>query len=156
MRLAKYFDTDDGSLPEIEFEFDSPERVVSAFEYFFSCGAADVTADGGCKLWNVRLDREVPFEGPDDVRKLLTGDVESFHIVLGGISLGRPTIPDLGLLVDSSGFTIDYRMGEEWGEAQIESLILLLRELASMGGAISVPWWGQDGDSDFRTVVCGP
>ena len=86
MRLRRYFDADDGSLPEAEIDFQSPEEVVKAFEFLFSCGAADVTADGGCQLWDVRESRGIPFTGPEDARLLLTGEVVPFHIVLGGIS----------------------------------------------------------------------
>jgi len=155
MGLDKYFDTDDGSLPEIEVEFDSPESVVDAFEFLFSCGAVDITADGGCKLWNVRQDREISFAGPEDARELLSGDVRQFHIVLGEVSCGGPTIPAIGVSVYPTGLTIDYRMGAEWGSTQIESLVLLLRELGNMGGVIAVPWWGEDGNRDFRAAVSG-
>lgn len=154
MGLRRYFDTDDGSLPEIEFEFESPEKVVHAFEFLFSCGAVDITAYGGCKLWNVHEDREIPFSRPEDARVLLTGDVHQFHIVLGGMSRGGLIIPNLGVSVYPTGLTIDYRMGAEWGDAEIESLVLLLRELASMGGIIAVPWWGEDGNRDFQIAVC--
>ena len=49
--------------------------------------------------------------------------------------------------------TIDYRMGAEWGQwghAQIDSLVLILREFTSKGGAIAVKWWGEDGNREFR------
>ena len=153
MGLRRYFDTDDGSLPEVEIAFDSPKKVARAFRFLFSCGAVDVTAYGGCKLWNVREDRDIPFSGPEDARLLLTGDVHQFHIVLGGMSRGRHTIPDLGVSVYPEGLTIDYRMGAGWGDTQIESLVLLLRELAGIGGTIAVPWWGEDGNRDFQAAV---
>lgn len=153
--LRRYFDTDDGSLPEIEVKFESAGKAAQAFEFLFSCGARDVSAYGGAKLWNIREGTESPFTGPGNVRLLHSGVVQPFHIVLGGVSLGGPTIPDLGVFVFSTEFTIDYRMGAEWGDAEIDALVLLLKELTNIGGTVSVPWWGKDGNQDFQAAVCG-
>ena len=155
MRLRRYFETDDGSLPEIEFEFESPEKIVQAFERFFCLGAVDATANGGCKLWNIRENKEIPFSGPQASRLLQGGEIEPFHIVLSGISLGGTSIPELGVELYPAGMTIDYRMGPEWGEAQIRAIAILLRDLEGIGGKISVPWWGEDGNHDFRIAMDG-
>lgn len=149
MQLLRYFETDDGSLPEIEVEFSDPSCVLQAFELLFACGAQNVTAGGGF-LWHISAQSETPFSGSNAVALMLTGVVEPFHVVLGDINCGGEVIPDLGMFVDSFGLTLDYRMGPSWGKSQVESLCALLRRLQDLGWAITVPWWGSEG----RGYIC--
>lgn len=46
--LTNYFDTDDGSLPEIEVIFDSASSIPVAFAHLYERGARNVTQGGGC------------------------------------------------------------------------------------------------------------
>ncbi|AKJ27087.1 hypothetical protein AAW51_0396 [Caldimonas brevitalea] len=91
-----------------------------------------------------------------DVRLVVSREAEAFHLVLGGMRMAGVTLPDLGVFVQPGGVTLDYPMGSEWGEMQIEAFVKLLRLLTASGGSISVPWWGAAGDRAFKAAVQGP
>ena len=149
MDLSRYFERDDGSLPQVDVEFERRESLQQAFNRLFELGAVNVTVNGGY-LWIRKEMREVPFNGPQDA-KLVTGELaDSFHVVLGSIKWNDLLIPPLGILVDAQSLVIDYRMGSKWNRATIGGFIILLRSLAELGGKVSVAkWWGADGQEDF-------
>jgi hypothetical protein len=152
MDLSKYFETDDGSLPEIEVAFRDPSRMFLAFQYLYDCGAQNVTADGG-HLWLTESQTEAPFSGPQSAELVVSGAAEAFHVVLGGIAVPDQIIPDLGVFVFPDTLAFDYRMGPDWGPQAIQSLLELLRQLCEFGGVVSVPWWGADAERDFLEAL---
>jgi hypothetical protein len=129
-------------------------KLHEAFQRLFLSGAENVTV-GGCHIWLTALQQEMPFSGADDALLVATGDAEAFHVVLSGVVGSEQPIPDLGVFVFTDGLTLDYRMGPAWGQPQIESLLVLLRQLRKLGGAISVPWWGSDGERSFLEALSG-
>jgi hypothetical protein len=151
LSILKYFEVDDGSLPEIVVAFPDSVGVARAFEYLFNLGARDVTAGGG-RLWLVASQSEVFFSGSTDAVLVASGDVEPFHVVLTGVTFAKYTVPDLGVFIDTTSLVLDYRMGSVWKEAQIASLFSVLRTFRDFGGVLSVPWWGAD---DERTFLDG-
>ena len=152
MLLGTYFETNDGSLPEIEIHFSQFDQSRAAFELLFSAGAVDATV-GGATLWSIRAASELPFSGKDASPSVLAGEVEPFHVVLAGIKLANTEIPNLGVFYDPLSLTLDYRMGPSWGEPQVLSLIFLLKKFVELGGTIEVPWWGTQGQIDFSAVI---
>lgn len=46
-------------------------------------------------------------------------------------------------------------MGAVWGQNEIQSFLALLDQLRELGGQVSVPWWGADGEQDFLTALGG-
>jgi hypothetical protein len=152
MNLSRYFETNDGSLPEIEVAFADSSQVPLAFQYLYHRGAQNVTADGG-HLWLAESQTEAPFSGPESAALVVSGVAEAFHIVLGGIAGSDCKIPDLGVFVFTDCLAVDYRMGPDWGPHEIQSLLALLRQLSGLGGVVSVPWWGADGELDFREAL---
>jgi len=149
MDLSRYFESDDGSLPEIDVEFASPESLNEAFSYFFELGAQDVTQNGSY-LWYRKELREIPFAGPADAKLVTDGLADSFHVVLGSISVNNHKLPALGVLVDPSSLVIDYRMGPDWSRANIGALLSFLKSLIQLGGTVNVTkWWGTEGQEDF-------
>ena len=152
MRLADYFATNDGSLPEIEVAFVSPEGVVEAFEFLFSCGARDVTV-GGASLWLRQREQGRALVGGDGGTRIAAGGAEGFHVVLADITSLGTILPDLGVFVDAESLVIDYRMGPEWGPAQVSALLALLRHFRMAGGRVAVPWWGVDGERAFLAAI---
>lgn len=95
MKLMRFFEKDDGSLPEIEIEFREPTQTVQAFRHLFELGGQDVTA-GGASVWLVEGDCERPFEGASDAELLIEGKIQPFHVVLGRVLSGGVCLPDFG------------------------------------------------------------
>jgi hypothetical protein len=154
MGLFRYFDTDDGSLPEITLTFADPSQVTRAFEHLFACGARNVSVGGG-SLWLTASQSETPFSGASDAALVISGAADSFHVVLAGVICSGSSIPDLGVFVDTDSLTLDYRMGSSWGEPEVQSLLTLLRQLRDFGGVVTVPWWGADGERAFLGALGG-
>ncbi|WNZ76396.1 hypothetical protein [Pseudomonas sp. P105] len=155
MNLSDYFTTNDGSLPEIVVTYSDASLVPKAFEYLFDHGAKNVTGDGGY-LWIKASQSEKPFSGPQDALLVSSGSSEAFHVVLGGLCGTRGQIPDLGIYVSSDSLILDYRMGAHWGRDQIYSLLELLRQLGDIGGVVSIPWWGVEGEHEFLAALESP
>ncbi|AYN96956.1 hypothetical protein EAW52_25010 [Pseudomonas sp. LTJR-52] len=154
MKLLRYFETNDGSLPEIELIFSNPEKVSQAFELLLASDARDVTAGGG-SLWLKAHQKQKPFMGSGDAALVIADIAEPFHVVLAGITSDGCTLPDLGVLVTQSCLTIDYRMGHSWREAEVRSFLVVLKKLCEFGGTLSVPWWGTDGEQVFMEAIRG-
>jgi hypothetical protein len=144
MELADYFNSDDGSLPEIEVCFGSGEDVVAGRKHLFAHGARDVSV-GGTSLWIKDSGERRPFEDPDDAELVVAGVAESFHIVLADIACAGSTLPDVGVFVSRDELVLDYRMGPEWGSIEIDALLKLLHGLRKIGGRVSATaWWGNE------------
>jgi hypothetical protein len=155
MSLSRYFENDDGSLPEIEIEFDSSESLRRAFDHLFDLGAVNITVNGSY-LWLRKERREEPFSGPRDAALVTGGQADPFHVVLGSISIENQKLPDLGVFVDPSSLVIDYRMGPAWSCAKVGALLNLLKSLIAFGGYVSVVnSWGVDGQEDFSRYLGG-
>ncbi|WP_250628169.1 hypothetical protein [Pinirhizobacter soli] len=153
MTLLDYFETDDGSLPEIEVRFSEPGHTVRAFTRLFTLGAINHSANGPT-LWLRASQSEAPFTGPGDAALVISGDAESIQILLNGITCAGCRLPDLGVFVGLNELILDYRMGPEWGGPQIDGLIALLRDLQTLGGEVSVhQWWGDDGQRVFEEAL---
>ncbi|MET1078925.1 MAG: hypothetical protein ABWY06_13005 [Pseudomonas sp.] len=154
MKLAKYFKTDDGSLPEIEVSFNTHAQVAAAFQHLYDRGAVNVTL-GPNNVWSRFNHSERPYSGPSDAALVGSREIDPFHVVLRSVCGSDIPVPDLGVFVFPDSLTIDYRMGDGWGEPQIDSLLKLLGQLRLLGGSVSVPWWGVEGESDFLNALGG-
>lgn len=153
MDLSRYFENDDGSLPEIEVEFSSAESLQRAFSYLFDLGAENIAINGSY-LWLRKERREEPFSGPGDAALVTDGKADSFHVVLGSINVDSHKLPALGVFVDASSLVIDYRMGQDWSRVKVGALINLLKSLIALGGNVSVARsWGADGQEDFSRYL---
>ena len=149
MDISRYFQNDDGSLPEIEVEFSSAESLQRAFSYFFDLGAENIAINGSY-LWLRKEQREEPFSGPRDAALVIDGKADPFHVVLGSINVDSHELPVLGVFVDPSSLVIDYRMGQDWSRVEVGALMNLLKSLIALGGNVSVArWWGTDGQDNF-------
>ncbi|MBL8258848.1 MAG: hypothetical protein JNM60_03425 [Candidatus Competibacteraceae bacterium] len=149
----RYFETDDGSLPEIEISFTAPEAIVSALRILFQLGARDVTSSGS-RLWLRADDKEVPVTGPNDALLVANGKADSYHFVVDSINKQGAAIPALGVFVDPDALVLDYRMGPEWGASQIEALLSLLKDFKDLGGSVNVlRWWGESGQIELESEL---
>ena len=155
MDLFRYFETDDGSLPEIEINFNSKESLHLAFTHLFDLGAENITVNGSY-LWMRRESREMPFSGPIDAELVTSGLSDSFHVVLDSINVSGNKLPALGVFVDPDSLVIDYRMGSHWTRQSIGALLNLLKSFIKLGGSVSVErQWGSSGQDDFNRYLGG-
>lgn len=150
--LRQFFENDDGSLPEIEISFEEFNDAVQVFEYLCSLESRDVTAGGGT-LWSIADQVSVPFPGAVAGSMVVAGVIESFHIVLGGVTYANKKLPNLGVFFTPKCIVIDYRMGNDWGSDEIQTFIALLSKFSSMGGTVSVPWWYSEGERVFNRAL---
>ncbi|WP_337176770.1 hypothetical protein [Paludisphaera sp.] len=127
-KLRSLFDTDDGSLPEIRLAGLSRDGVARVFDLIRS----RATLDSDAVFWHRALDREELLGAHRDPAGMVaSGEAEPFHFVASGISAGGTILPDLGVFVFSDEVALDYRMGPEWGEAELGALFELLRILTA-------------------------
>jgi hypothetical protein len=123
----------DGSLPDIEFDFGLEKCVATAYQVIQNYSSYINSLKP--YYWSRSRAVEVPIIfGQNPAEILLTGDAEPFHIVFGGIiSPSGKNVPDLGVFVLSETvISLDYRMGECWNEESVEGLFELLISMKSL------------------------
>lgn len=154
MDLAQYFNNDDGVFPEINVTFTNPTQVKLAFEHLFAREARDVTVNGGLLLFTESQKEELFSDVQDAVLMVVTGKGDSFRIVFAGVIGTDCPIPDLGVFVSANSLVFDYREGTHWEQAEIHSLLVLLRQLRELGGVVSMPWFSfGNGERDFLDAL---
>ena len=125
--LHDMFDTDDGSLPDIYVLNLSAQGVENMWAYLRQ-SAAGLASDAS--FWHIADGRSIPVDAvPNAAGLVVSGEAESFHAVLRGISFDGVVIPDLGVFVFPEAVYLDYRMGADWGPAQLSALFELLNQL---------------------------
>lgn len=124
------FETDDGSLPDIEIDNLSGEEVISGYE--FVRNSAESLATLNPYYWSTTQNREIPIKFADNPSiHVVSGEAESFHLCFDGIKspMGK-TIPTLGLFVFPDGLNFDYRMGSDWNLEAVQGLFEFLDALS--------------------------
>jgi hypothetical protein len=125
--LHDMFDTDDGSLPDIYVLNLSAQGVKDIWAYLCQSATGLASDDS---FWHIANGQSIPVDAvPNAAELVVSGEAESFHAVLRGISFDGAVIPDLGVFVFPEAIYLDYRMGAEWGPAQVSALFELLNEL---------------------------
>lgn len=132
--LKSALSVNDGSLPDINFDF-CGARVVAQAYALVQDHATALTSAGGAHYWSKSKDEDCPISfGENPAELVLSGEAESFHVVFGGLVSDRgDNIPDLGFFVLGDDFVaLDYRMGPEWSTSAIEGLLSLMDQIASL------------------------
>lgn len=131
--------TNDGSLPDINFDF-GQERVVGD-AYALIQGRATHLASEDAYYWSKSRHEESPIRfGENPAHAFLRGDAEGFHVVFGGLrsTAGAP-IPDLGVFVLEAGFiALDYKMGPEWDEHAILGLFEVMEDIKALSDSVMI------------------
>jgi hypothetical protein len=125
----------DGSLPDIEFDFGLEKCVDTAYQIIQQHSTRIDTVNP--YYWSNSRDVAIPIvfsQNPAEI--FLSGDAQSFHLVFGGISSpSGKCIPDLGVFVlTETIISLDYRMGEDWNTEAVKGLfeiMLLLKSISS-------------------------
>ena len=135
--LHDLFDTDDGSLPEIEIANLNAPQIGAIYSYLLSSGK-DVTLGGGM-FWDRDLDRDRYINEVENAALLVTKNIaDPFHILVGGIEHDETIIPDLGVFIWDDSITLDYRMGSEWGPAELEALFYHLSRIKKIAPEMEI------------------
>ena len=122
------FDTDDGSLPEIELKLLTGENIRDIYSYLKDRGQ-DVTVNGA-QFWDKTINDSRPITSVDNPAFFVVQYLaEPFHMVIGGIKTDNIIIPPLGFFVFQEGIFLDYRKGQTWNPENVTGLLYLLCEL---------------------------
>jgi hypothetical protein len=141
--------TDDGSLPDIEFDFGDAPVAAAAYDLIQRRATQLVSEESS--YFSTDTEAQVPIHfGDNPAQAVIDGEAEPFHVVFGGLrsSAGAP-IPDLGVFVwDIGEIALDYRMGPEWDAAGLEGLFELIEELAALASPVHISHLGNMFESD--------
>jgi hypothetical protein len=138
-KVRRILNTNDGSLPDINFHYERKDVVADA--YALIQGRATHLASKQASYWSKARGVEVPISfGENPALALLSGDAGTFHVVFGGLksTTGAP-IPDLGVFVPGDDFiALDYRMGPDWTEPAILGLFELMHDLKALSDVVDI------------------
>jgi hypothetical protein len=152
--VRQIFLTDDGSLPDINFDYRG--AAVAADAYQLIQRHASSLASVRPNYWSKSRSCECSIKlGDNPAQLVFGGEADPFHVVFGGLTsnAGVP-IPDLGVFVLGVDFVaLDYRMGEHWTDAAIYGLLQLMSDLASLANGTLVSHEGNPHDSDGQILV---
>jgi hypothetical protein len=140
---------DDGSLPDINFDF-GRERVVGDAYALIQNRAAHLASESAY-YWSRSKGQECAILfGQNPAYALLAGEAEPFHVVFGGLkSADGASIPDLGVFVLANDFiALDYRMGPQWDEPAILGLFEIMQDLKTLTKSVIISHTGNIFDSD--------
>jgi hypothetical protein len=129
----------DGSLPDIEFDFGLEKCVNTAYRIIQEYSNHIVSASP--YYWSNSCDIDIPIIfGQNPAEIFLSGDAQSFHLVFGGIrSPSGKHIPDLGVFVMMENtISLDYRMGEDWNAEAVEGLFEIMALLKSISSTTRI------------------
>ena len=147
--LRDLFDTDDGSLPEVRVDYSNSEATVAG--YALLRGRAAHVVSERPDFWSNLQSANLPIDSvPNAASLVVSGEAESFHVLLGGVQSRGITIPDLGVFVFPDQLALDYRMGPAWGPIELGAFFALLGELAALDPKVSVSHWDTDATDRFK------
>jgi hypothetical protein len=107
--LRDLFETDDGSLPEIRVDYSNSAATVDGYAEL-RAWATRVGTDSP-QFWPRTRDAACAVDSaPNAAALVVSGEVDAFHIVLGGLQVGGITILDLGVFVFPSRLALDARV----------------------------------------------
>ncbi len=129
--LHEFFDTDDGSLPEVHMNYSDPHAVVRGFALLQDRSLETMHEDQ--RFWSKADEEALPVNSvPNAAALVVSGEAEAFHVVMDDIRCGDVTLPDLGVFVFDDQICLDFRMGAHWGPVELGGFFGLLADLAAL------------------------
>jgi hypothetical protein len=145
-QLHDLFDTDDGSLPDIELNSLTAEEIENIYAYL---RLNSKIVSRGSYFWSITTQEEVPVDSVENAANLVVrGEAEYFHIVVGGLTFGGIVIPDLGIFVFENSMSLDYRMGQEWGSSEVDALFALFSKIREIAPLVEIEY------PNYSSEVC--
>jgi hypothetical protein len=113
-------------LPDIEIEPLSKAQVCEIYRWVRS--QSEVYLEHGEPLfWDLVEQRDVPITAVDDpCERVMAGRAEPFRHGLSRLTVARIELPSLTIAIWPDRVSFDYRMGDEWGPAQLSALFEFL------------------------------
>jgi hypothetical protein len=152
--VRQIFFIDDGSLPDINFDF-GKERVVSD-AYALIQSRATYLVSKSAYYWSRSRNAECEISfGENPALAVLASEAEPFHVVFGGLrSAGGASIPDLGVFVLHDDFiALDYKMGPQWDEPAILGLFEIMRDLKALTNSVTISHTGNVFENDNEILL---
>jgi hypothetical protein len=135
-KVGGCFDTDDGSLPGIEVSNLSPAGVSAVYAMLRQRSRL---VGNPPEFWSRTQEASVLVDSvPNAAALVAAGEAEAFHHCIAGVVAGGVELPVLGVFVWPNVIELDYRMGREWGPAQVAGFFELLRDCCTLDLAASV------------------
>ncbi len=130
------FDTDDGSLPGIEVANLSPSGVSAIYAMLRQRSRL---VGNPPEFWSRTREASVLVDSvPNAALLVAAGEAEAFHHCIDAVVVGGVELPVLGVFVWPDIIELDYRMGREWGPAQVAGFFELLRDCCALDPASTV------------------
>jgi hypothetical protein len=153
--LHDLFDTDDGSLPEIELTNLNSSQISKIYLFLVSLGKE--IKPKGITFWDNELNQARSIDSVENPATLITEYRASpFHIVISSITLDEITIPDLGVFIFQESISMDYRKGTLWTPDKLYALLELLCQIKNLAPEVNISL--QESESEekcrrFQTVL---
>jgi len=127
---GKCFDTDDGSLPGIEIANISPAGVSAVYAMLRRRSRLNGNPP---EFWSRICNETVSADFvPDPAGLVAAGEADAFHHCIEGVVAGGVDLPVLGIFVWPDCVELDYRMGRDWGPAQVAGFFKLLQDCCDL------------------------
>lgn len=137
--VSDCFDTDDGSLPGVFVSSLQPDEVAAIYAMLRQ---RSQPAGEPTEFWSEAKQASLPIDSVSNAAALVAAyEAAPFHFCIEGIAAGGVRLPVLGVFVFHESIELDYRMGAEWGPAEVHGFFELLRECCNLarGPTIIMP-----------------
>ena len=153
--VKSILNNNDGSLPDIEFDFNGEVLISKAYELIqsWSSGWASTTEP---HYWSRKHKKDVNIKfGYNPSEHFLNDEIDAFHVVFSGIkSKSGKLIPELGLYILEKDFiSLDYKMGMEWTGEAIIGLFELMSEIKSLSTKTTITCQGNIYDPKCEVLL---
>jgi hypothetical protein len=136
-QVGECFANDDGSLPGILVANLSSEGVAGIYATLRA--RSRIAGEEPPEFWSITEGRALPVDSVTNAAALVvSGQAEPFHHCIKGVIAAGVALPVLGLFVSQDAIQFDYRMGAQWGPAEVEGFFDLLRDCCAIdpGGVV--------------------
>jgi hypothetical protein len=130
--LHHYFDTDDGSLPELGFATASASEVAAMFDFVRKLGQTD-RGEQAPVFWDRELEASVRIDAVPNAAALVAANrAEPFAMVMTEVRFDGVSIPNLGVFVFPDLVDLYYRAGSDWTPQSLHAFLRLLLTLQAL------------------------
>ena len=147
-KIHTLFDTDDGSLPEVEIKFNTSDAVPKAYDTIRNHSTSFSSKNN--YYWSTQKNKEILINFPDNPAEKVTEYIaEPFHVCFTNIkSHSGNQVPDLGVFVFQDSLSIDYKMGSEWNMKALIGFFELLYKLDGLSNSTQLTLKSNVNDPD--------